>query len=99
VAGSQSYCGGLLKALGGQVLGDTNKSMDYPKLTSKEMEKLKPDLILLPTEPYPFNEKDRQEMMKLFPKSKVDIINGELLTWYLSRTPAALRYLKQNYFT
>lgn len=99
VAGSQSYCGGLLKALGGQVLGDTNKSKDYPKLTSKEMEKLKPDLILLPTEPYPFNEKDRQEIMKLFPKSKVDIINGELLTWYLSRTPAALRYLKQNYFT
>jgi len=99
LAGSQSYCGGLVQALGGRILGNTNKSKSYPQRAPKDLERLNPDLILLPTEPYPFNERERQELEKSFPKSKVAIINGELLTWYLSRTSMALRYLKRNYFT
>ena len=99
IAGSQSYCGGLLTALGGRVLGDTNQTKAYPRRTPRDLKKLKPDLVLLPTEPYPFNEADQKELEKLFPRSRIDIISGELLTWYLSRTSSALRYLKRHYFT
>ncbi len=97
-AGSQSYCGGLIQALGGRVLGDTKKSTGYPRLNSAELVKLKPNLILLPTEPYPFNDKHLKELQRLFPDSDVNIMDGELATWYLSRTSSALRYLRRHYF-
>ncbi|MGN6268251.1 MAG: ABC transporter substrate-binding protein [Ginsengibacter sp.] len=64
----------------------------YPAITMEEIECLKPDLILLSTEPYPFKEKDKDEFSKLFPQIKIAIADGEMFSWYGSRLLKSVDY-------
>ena len=51
--------------------------------------------MLLPTEPYVFGERDRQELLRLrcpaAEGGRIHIIEGELLSWYGPRMGRALR--------
>ena len=50
-----------------------------------------PEAVLLPTEPYAFDETHRDTFVALgCPAASVRIVDGELLTWWLSRTVPAL---------
>jgi hypothetical protein len=51
-----------------------------------------PDVVLLPTEPFAFSETDRDEFAHLLPRERVHVVDGELLTWWLSRTVEGLEY-------
>lgn len=64
----------------------------YPELSAEQMQKLKPELVLLSSEPYPFKEKHRLQMQKLLPASKVLLADGELFSWYGSRIQHSFRY-------
>lgn len=49
------------------------------------------DLILLSSEPYPFQEKHAEEVQRLVPHAKIILVDGEMFSWYGSRllqTPA-----------
>jgi len=59
-------------------------------LSDAELEALEPQVILLPTEPRRFNRRDQAELQKRFPKAQVHLVDGQALTWYLSRTEAGL---------
>jgi ABC-type Fe3+-hydroxamate transport system substrate-binding protein len=67
----------------------------YPIVTERDVEEARPDVILLPTEPYAFDDRDRQELLRLTcPASesgRVHIVEGELLSWYGPRMGRALR--------
>ena len=67
----------------------------YPRITEEELEEARPDVILLPTEPYAFGEKDRQELVSVrspaAEQGRVHIVEGELLSWYGPRMSRALR--------
>ena len=67
----------------------------YPRIDEEELLRARPDVILLPTEPYAFGEKDRLELLGLdCPASKagrVHVVEGELLSWYGPRMARALR--------
>lgn len=67
----------------------------YPRIREAEIEEARPDVILLPTEPYAFGERDRQEVLSVrCPASesgRVHIVEGELLSWYGPRMGRALR--------
>lgn len=93
VAGRKSYCGDLV-GLGHHRILDGDSSRPYPRLTEEVFKKMKPDIVLLPDEPYPFTAVHRKELKQYFPKAQVVLIDGKLLTWYLSRTKAGIEMLR-----
>lgn len=51
------------------------------------------DRVLLSSEPYPFRDKHLLEARRRLPRVPVDLIDGEMVSWYGSRAIAGLRYL------
>lgn len=52
--------------------------------------------VLLSSEPYPFREKHIDEVKRLFGASaEVSLVDGEMLSWYGSRSIAGLEYLDE----
>ena len=64
----------------------------YPEMTLEEAVELHPDVVLAPSEPYPFKERHRAELESVAP---VVLVDGQDLFWWGSRTPAALARLQQ----
>jgi iron complex transport system substrate-binding protein len=56
-----------------------------------------PDVVLLPNEPFAFNETHRDDFVHLLPRERVHVVDGELLTWWLSRTVEGLEYFRVFY--
>jgi ABC-type Fe3+-hydroxamate transport system substrate-binding protein len=51
----------------------------------------RPEVILLPSEPYHFGESDRDSLVELgFRREQIMLVDGVLLSWWLSRTVPAL---------
>jgi ABC-type hemin transport system substrate-binding protein len=88
--GSNSYGHSLLESCGARnVLGHRER---YPELTIDELRALEPELILLPDEPFPFDESHAELYSEIAPARVVD---GKLLWWYGPRMPQAIRELRQ----
>jgi ABC-type Fe3+-hydroxamate transport system substrate-binding protein len=64
----------------------------YPILSEKEIRSIKPEIILLSSEPYPFKEKHIQELQIICPCSKILLADGEMFSWYGSRMQYTLSY-------
>ena len=54
-----------------------------------------PDVVLLPTEPFRFTEEHRDDFAELLPRERVQVVDGELLSWWLSRTTEGLEHFRQ----
>ncbi len=71
----------------------------YPRVTLPEILGAQPQLILLPDEPFPFNEEHREKFARIFAEtpagrdSKIILLDGSLITWYGTRLAYALRKL------
>ena len=85
-SGPDTYVGDLLKRGGLTPIGPDR----YPVLSEDDLEALAPELILLPTEPYRFNLRHQAALQKRFPDAHVELVDGQALTWYLSRTEQGL---------
>lgn len=84
VAGRHTFIGDILSRLGlTNCIDDINSR--YPILTIEEIIALNPELILLSSEPFPFNEKHVSELQKHLPHTKIQIVDGEAYSWYGSR--------------
>ena len=64
----------------------------FPEVTLAEAADRRPDLVLAPSEPYPFAERHRAELETVAP---VRFVDGQDLFWWGARTPAAVRRLAQ----
>lgn len=89
-AGPDTYVADLARQAGFTPIGPDR----YPALSEAELDALAPDLILLPTEPYRFNARHAAELRKRFPGTRVELVDGQAMTWYLSRTEEGLAMLK-----
>ncbi|QQX76887.1 MULTISPECIES: ABC transporter substrate-binding protein [Aequorivita] len=69
----------------------TEVSSRYPKVKPEDF--LKADLILLSTEPYPFNKGDVIALAAEF-ETEVKLVDGEFFSWYGSRLMYAFDYFK-----
>jgi len=67
----------------------------YPELALAEMQNLKPDAVLLSSEPYPFKGKHINEFKSIFPDSGIHLVDGEMFSWYGSRLLLAAEYFRQ----
>ncbi len=86
--GTPTYASSLLAHLGFEnVITDRGA---YPHVELAEMAASRADLVLAPSEPYPFSERHRAELEVVAPVRYVD---GRDLFWWGVRTPAAMRRL------
>jgi ABC-type Fe3+-hydroxamate transport system substrate-binding protein len=90
--GSDTYVHDVLKVSGGEnVCGSATR---YPVVTLEEIEALRPEVVLLPDEPYPFSAEDLPEFYAMdIPAAQEDsihLVDGKLLTWYGPRMAGSL---------
>jgi len=90
--GSDTYVHDVLKVSGGENV--CGRATRYPVVALEEIEALRPEVILLPDEPYPFSAEDLPEYYALdVPAAKEDrihLVDGKLLTWYGPRMASSL---------
>ncbi|MGY3089571.1 ABC-type Fe3+-hydroxamate transport system substrate-binding protein [Hymenobacter sp. UYAg731] len=67
----------------------------YPEITAEQLAAASPQRILLSSEPYPFAEKHLAEFQQICPAAKVEIVDGELFSWYGSRLLKSAAYFSQ----
>jgi ABC-type Fe3+-hydroxamate transport system substrate-binding protein len=92
--GPDTFAHDLLAACGGTNPLPLRGGRRYPRLDERAIERLDPQLILLPTEPYPFGPAEREPLLRLrctaARSGRVHVVEGELLTWYGPRMERAL---------
>ena len=64
----------------------------YPELNMKLDDSI--DLVLLSSEPYPFKENHIEELQKYYTKAHIQLVDGEMFSWYGSRLIQAFSYFK-----
>lgn len=65
----------------------------YPTVTLDAAAARTPDVVLAPSEPYPFRERHVPELEAVAP---VELVDGQDLFWWGARTPAALGRLAEH---
>ena len=108
-SGSGTYMESLLESCGiDKVLANIKTKWIRVALTAKPLAEdyttvskptyslpLIPDVVFLPTEPFTFTETHRDDFAHLLPRERVHVVDGELLSWWLSRTVEGLEYFYQ----
>ncbi|GAB7188030.1 helical backbone metal receptor [Kitasatospora sp. Ki12] len=90
VLGHDTFAGDLLRRLGLHLVHADHPER-YPAVPLPELLSVRPDLVVLPDEPYRFTAEDGPEA---FPGTPVALVSGRHLTWYgpsLVTAPAVLR--------
>ncbi|GAB7002840.1 helical backbone metal receptor [Nocardioides sp. AN3] len=77
VVGSDTFTGDLLRRLGWENVFDGSPER-YPHVRVEAIEAARPDVVLLPDEPYVFTDTDGPEAFGV----PTELISGRLITWY-----------------
>jgi ABC-type Fe3+-hydroxamate transport system substrate-binding protein len=91
--GGDTFINDMMQRVG--LLNVFSDMIRYPELTIEQVIERGCDIILLSSEPYPFNEKHVSEMRSVFP-GKIILVDGEMFSWYgshLLKAPAYFRGL------
>ena len=67
----------------------------YPQIEIESIHLVTPDLVFLPSEPYPFKEEQALEIGKYTTDAKIILVDGEMFSWYGSRLLKAFEYFKK----
>lgn len=87
--GARTFSGDLIGRLG--LVNLLAAAADrYPKLRLTEVRELRPELVLLPDEPYPFSATDGPDA---FAGTATALVEGRALTWYGPSLVTARRIL------
>ena len=65
----------------------------YPEISAAQLAAAAPQRILLSSEPYPFRAKHFAEIQEICPQARVEVVDGELFSWYGSRLRHTATYL------
>jgi ABC-type hemin transport system substrate-binding protein len=66
------------------------RDVRYPELTPADAAAFAPDVVVLPTEPYPFGVRHVPEVAAAIPGAVVVVVDGRDLFWWGTRTAGAL---------
>ncbi|HEY6415118.1 MAG TPA: helical backbone metal receptor [Acidimicrobiales bacterium] len=90
-----TYGSSLLAAIGvDNVFADADDR--YPTVTLEAARARRPDMVLAPSEPYPFRERHVPLLAEVAP---VVLVDGQDLFWWGVRTPAAAERLRRQLWT
>ena len=90
VAGTDTYIHSVLSSIG---FVNEMKLPRYP--TISDFDALKPDLVFLSSEPFPFSESHVKKYQEIFPAAEVRLVDGEMFSWYGSRMLEAIAYFEK----
>ncbi len=100
--GEDTYAGDLLKLCGGANVFAKSVERRYPRVTVDEIVSARPEVVVLPDEPYAFSPREVAELRKLdLPASsdgRIHLIDGTLVSWYGPRIDRAIRELTRVFF-
>lgn len=88
-AGRQTFINSMLEACGWE---NCLSELRYPSLTDADIISLRPDVIFLSSEPYPFNDSHHMELNAIVPSPATISVDGEMFSWYGSRLIKAPEY-------
>jgi ABC-type Fe3+-hydroxamate transport system substrate-binding protein len=93
-AGTDTYISDVMQYLGWQnALSSLGaEGTRYPEISNELLKTLKPDIILLSSEPYPFTERHLNELAPFAVKS-AQLADGEAFSWYGTRMIKSIPYL------
>lgn len=91
-AGRSTFINEILKSQG---LENCISEIDsrYPELSMDLIKEYNPDKILLSSEPYPFKDKHMAELQSILPHASIELVDGELYSWYGPRLLKTAAYL------
>jgi ABC-type Fe3+-hydroxamate transport system substrate-binding protein len=92
-ANADTFASSLLEQAGGVNVYGAHEER-YPETSIEELLRLAPRLVLLSTEPFPFQDKHIDELVEAtgWSRGRFRIADGEYLSWHGSRTPAGIDY-------
>ena len=90
---ADTFVSALLTLPGGRN-GFADEPDRYPEIDAERLGAADPDLVLLSSEPFPFRERHAEELARetRLPVDRFQFVDGELLSWHGSRTPAGIDY-------
>ena len=96
----ETYIHDMIELCGGENLFDTLETPTdrrYPIVDLDDVVRAQPDIILLPDEPYAFDEADRKRLSAIdcpaARDARIHLIDGTLVSWYGPRIAEAIRVL------
>lgn len=93
VAGSDTFIDEMLRVAGfHNVFSYKNR---YPEITFEELAEAKPEVILPSSEPYPFAEKHFEPLREVCPNARIQLVDGEMFSWYGSRLLHSAAYFQK----
>lgn len=84
-AGGDTFINSMLEKAGFDNVFAGVETGRYPKVNIEKLQHLKPDVVMLSSEPFPFVAKHRQLFEDHLPHSTVVDVDGEMFSWYGSR--------------
>jgi ABC-type Fe3+-hydroxamate transport system substrate-binding protein len=89
-AASGTFIDAMMRHLGlKNVLAQASR---YPQLTEAMIRELDPELILLSSEPYPFDARHAAQIQSWMPDARILLLDGTYFSWYGSRLAEAPLY-------
>jgi ABC-type Fe3+-hydroxamate transport system substrate-binding protein len=88
-AGKNTFIDTLLTRIG---LVNGLRTERYPELSPEGIKELSPEIVMLSSEPFPFQQKHVIELQDLLPGAKIILVDGEMFSWYGSRLLKAPDY-------
>lgn len=92
LAGKQTFISEMLSYCGLKNVIDVAR---YPSFTNAALMNLKPEVVLLSSEPYPFSQKHIEEFQAIWPNAVIKLVDGEMFSWYGTRLLKAGDYFKK----
>lgn len=90
--GADTYGASVLRHVGLQPIAHHSEDR-YPEVALDDVARRKPDVVVLPSEPYPFADRHRDEITAAVPDANVVLVDGRDLVWWGSRSAAAVQRL------
>jgi ABC-type Fe3+-hydroxamate transport system substrate-binding protein len=94
VAANNTFINDMLQHCGFQNCFQ-NLNGHYPEISAAQLQQANPEVILLSSEPFPFQEKHVEAFSKICPDAKIVLVDGELFSWYGSRLLHAPSYFQK----
>jgi ABC-type Fe3+-hydroxamate transport system substrate-binding protein len=92
IAGKGTFIDDMLKRCG---WSNAFELARYPEVFPGQIVEANPDVVLLSSEPYPFNDRHITEFQALVPDANIQLVDGEVFSWYGSRLLKAPEYFNQ----
>lgn len=89
LAGTDTFIHDIMARLGFENVVQTTR---YPTFTDPELQAAQPEILLLPSEPFPFAEKHLPALQARFPNTQMLLVDGEMFSWYGRRMKFVREY-------